>query len=75
MVSKGDLMQMNIPASDKGVLSHGEELEAINLALKLSLAQPALDSRLPCPWESVDSCRNCGLYGKCFPLEANHGEA
>lgn len=69
------MTSLNTPASDKGVLSHGEELEAINLALKLSLAQPAIDSRLPCPWEGYDSCRNCGLYGKCFPLEAQHGAA
>lgn len=57
------------PAADKGILSHGEELEwnAMNTApAKRTLPQ------VTCPWQGYDACRDCGLYGKCFPLEANH---
>jgi len=65
------MASLNIP--DKGI-SHGEELErnAMNAAVKGFLKAKPADS---CPWQSYDTCRNCGLYGKCFPLEAQHGAA
>ena len=64
---------MNTPVADKGI-SHGEELEraAMNTAVHGYLAAKPKDA---CPWQGYDNCRNCGLYGKCFTLEAQHGEA
>ena len=26
--------------------------------------------RVPCPWQGYEACKNCGLYGECFKLEA-----
>lgn len=62
---------LNIPAPDKGVLSHGEELEwnAMNTAPAKNLPS------VPCPWQSYDTCRECGLYSNCYPLEVKHGAA
>lgn len=56
---------------DKGILSHGEELEreAMNAALNEALALGGRKAKEPCAWKSYETCRNCGLYRECYPLE------
>jgi hypothetical protein len=55
--------------TDKGVLSHGEELERNDMNTAPGYYMQG-NPALPCPWKSYENCRNCGLYGTCYTLEA-----
>lgn len=57
-------MNMNTPA-------HVREVEWNVSPLTMAPMPPT--KTLPpveCPWQGYEACRECGLYGKCFTLEA-----
>jgi hypothetical protein len=56
------MSSMNIPA-------HEIEWNVSPLTMAPTKTLP----QVTCPWQGYSACRECGLYGDCFPLEAQHG--